>query len=463
MSSSPPAPGPRPAPGPSPAYIPAPAPDLSRRRILRYGMAGAGAALLASDPLTACASPAGASQASSLKVWDLFQGGDGLLMNDMIKAVSRAHDGFTVDRTILDWGPSYYTKLAMSAAGGRAADVAVLHLSRLAGFAPGGLLDPFDLDLLAEFGVSQADFTPAVWKRTQYENTVYAIPLDVHPFIVFYDRDAADKAGLLDSSGELAPMGSPEALLDAGKELAKVTGGSGILFGHVTDTAQSWRQFAAFYAQTGAAFTLPDGGPARIDVDAAVRVVSFMQQLFDGRTNPNNLDYNGAMAAFIGRRGGMAMLGEWELPTLRKSGIPLGAAPFPQVFEHPAVYTDSHSFVLPHQDHPDPQRRREAHRYVAQMVKQSLTWASAGHIPAYQPVLARPEYAELHPQSSYADAGKVAVLDPPNWFAGAASNFQNRMCQPLQSALLGNTSAEKAVRQMVREADTLLRQPNPVA
>ncbi|MFI9583498.1 extracellular solute-binding protein [Streptomyces sp. NPDC052236] len=457
MSSFPPAPGPR------PAFTPPPTAGVSRRGLLRYGMAGAGAALLASGPLTGCASPAASSDASALRVWDLFQGGDGILMNDMIKAVSSAGDGFAVDRTILDWGPSYYTKLAMSAAGGRASDVAVLHLSRLAGYAPGGLLDHFDLDLLAEFGCSEADFAPAVWKRTRHEGAVYAIPLDVHPFIVFYDRDAADKAGLLDSSGELAPMGSPEALLDAGKALAKATGGSGILFGHVTDTAQNWRQFAALYAQTGAAFTLPEGGPAEIDTDAAIRVVAFMQQLFDGRTNPNNLDYNGAMAGFIGGRGGMAMIGEWELPTLRKSGIPLGAAPFPQVFERPAVYTDSHSFVLPHQADPDPGRRREAHRYVAQMVKQSLTWASAGHIPAYQPVLARPEYAALNPQSSYAEAGKVAVLDPPNWFAGAASNFQNRMCQPLQSALLGNTSAEKAVRQMVREANALLHQPNPVA
>ncbi|MFE3826581.1 extracellular solute-binding protein [Streptomyces sp. NPDC059092] len=457
MSSSPPAPGPR------PAFTPPPTAGVSRRGVLRYGMAGAGAALLASGTLAGCAAPAASSDASALKVWDLFQGGDGILMNDMIKAVSTARDGFAVDRTILDWGPSYYTKLAMSAAGGRASDVAVLHLSRLAGYAPGGLLDAFDLDLLAEFGCGEADFTPAVWKRTQYEGTVYAIPLDVHPFIVFYDRDAADKAGLLDPSGELAPMGSPEALLDAGKALAKATGGSGILFGHVTDTAQCWRQFAAFYAQTGAEFNLPEGGPAEIDVDAAVRVVTFMQRLFDGRTNPNNLDYYGAMAAFLDGRGGMVMLGEWELPALRKSDIRLGAAPFPQVFEHPAVYTDSHSFVLPHQADPDPARRREAHRYVAQMLKQSLTWASAGHIPAYQPVLARPEYAKLRPQSSYAEAGKVAVLDPPNWFAGAASNFQNRMCQPLQAALLGNTSAEKAVRQMVREADALLQQPNPVA
>ncbi|MEV5355078.1 extracellular solute-binding protein [Streptomyces sp. NPDC052693] len=449
----------------SSASPPEPAPGagaaLTRRRLLRHGTAAAGA-LLAAGPLSACASPAAAG-ASALSVWDLFQGGDGMLMNDMIEAVSTGPRGFEVQRTILDWGPSYYTKLAMSAAGGRASDMAIMHLSRLAGYAPGGLLDPFDLDLLAEFGVGQRDFAPAVWSRTQHDGTVYAIPLDVHPFIVFYDKEAADKAGLLDPSGELAPMGSPDALLDAGRALAGATGQKGILFGHVTDTAQSWRQFAALYAQTGAAFTLPDGGPPRIDVDAAVRVVTFMQQLFDGRTNPNNLDYNGALAGFLGGRGGMVMLGEWELPTLKKSGIPLGAAPFPQVFGEPAVYTDSHAFVLPHQQNPDPARRRQAHRYVAEMVKQSLTWASAGHIPAYQPVLAEPEYAALDPQSSYAKAAEVSVLDPPNWFAGAGSNFQNRMCQPLQSALLGNTSAEKAVRQMVREADALLRQPNPVA
>ncbi len=88
-----------------------------------------------------------------------------------------------------------------------ASDVAAMHLSRLAGYAPGGLVDAFDLDLLAEFGVTRKDFTPAVWARTQHDGTVYAIPLDVHPFIVFYDKEAADTAGLLDSLGELAPMG----------------------------------------------------------------------------------------------------------------------------------------------------------------------------------------------------------------------------------------------------------------
>ncbi|MEV7086758.1 extracellular solute-binding protein [Streptomyces sp. NPDC093085] len=438
-------------------------PSPTRRSLLRGALAGTGAALLGSAALTGCGSLAASADPSALRVWDLFQGGDGMLMNDMIKAVSAGPDGFTVNRTILEWGPSYYTKLAMSAAGGRAADVGVVHLSRLAGYAPGGLLDPFDLDLLASFGCREADFTPSLWQRTRYDGTVYAIPLDIHPFIVFYDLDAAERAGLLDTSGELAPMGSPEALLDAGKALAEATGGPGIIFGYVNDTSQCWRQFAAFYAQTGAAFTLPEGGPAGIDTDAAIRVVTFMRQLFDGRTNPNNLDYDGALAAFMGGRGGMAMLGEWELPALRKSGIRFGAAPFPQVFERPAVYTDSHSLVLPHQADPDPARRREAHRYIAELIKQSLTWASAGHIPAYRPVLESPEYAALRPQSSYAGASEVAVLDPPAWFVGSGSNFHHRMSQSIQSALLGNASPERAVRDMVRTANSLLSQANPVA
>lgn len=455
---------PRPAPGRwSPPGSPPPAAGLSRRALLRASVAGA---LLGSGALlSGCAAPLRSSDPTALRVWDLFQGGDGMLMDDMIKAVSKGSKGskgFSIDRTILDWGPSYYTKLAMSAAGGRASDVAAMHLSRLAGYAPGGLLDPFDEELLAEFGVREEHFAPAVWKQVFQEGKLYAVPLDTHPFIVFYDRDAADRAGLLDSDGELAPMGSPEALLEANAKLAEATGTSGILYGHVNDTAQNWRLFAGLYAQTGSTFDLPDGGPPQIDTDAAVRVAKFMKQLVDGRRTPNNLDYDSASAAFMGGRGGMIMIGEWELPSYRELDMTLGAASFPQVFERPAVYADAHSFVLPRQQSPDPDRRRETHRYVAEMVKQSLTWATAGHIPAWQPVMERPAYGKLRPQSSYAVAGDIAVFDPPNWFVGAGSTFQQRMSQPLQAMLLGSSTPENAVRRMVKECDTLLKQPNPV-
>src|SRR3954471_8448190 len=76
-----------------------------------------------------------------VREWSLFGGGDGarlLQIHDQYVAeppdvASQAHT--------LAWGPPFYTKLAMSAAGGRAPEVATMHMSRLKGFSPTTMLD----------------------------------------------------------------------------------------------------------------------------------------------------------------------------------------------------------------------------------------------------------------------------------------------------------------------------------
>ncbi|MFC7512269.1 hypothetical protein ACFQV4_26495 [Streptomyces thermocarboxydus] len=108
--------------------------------------------------------------------WDLFSGADGALLDELIGIAAPDMPGTDVDRTVLEWGTPYYTKLAMASAGGRGPDVAVCHMSRLAGYAPLGLLDPWDTSLLAEFGVREADFADAVWQRTRYRDQAYAVP-----------------------------------------------------------------------------------------------------------------------------------------------------------------------------------------------------------------------------------------------------------------------------------------------
>lgn len=46
------------------------------------------------------------------------------------------------------------------------------------------------------------------------------------------------------------------------------------------------------------------------------------------------------------------------------------------------------------------------------MVRNSLAWGEAGHVPAYTPVAESEEYQELSPQTDYAAAGETPVLDP---------------------------------------------------
>jgi multiple sugar transport system substrate-binding protein len=440
---------------------PAGGPGPSRRRVLTAALAS-GAAVLGAGALSGCGS-ALAADGSTVRLWDLFSGADGGLLNDMVRAARPDMPGTRVERTVLEWGTPYYTKLAMASAGGRGPDVAVCHMSRLAGYAPSGLLDPWDLDVLAEYGVRREDFADAVWSRTQYEGRTYAVPLDTHPFIVFYHPGPAAKAGLLTKDGTLdaTAFDSPEKFLAAGRELAKASGKQGIAFGYVNDTAQGWRLFYGLYRQTGGAFRLPEGGPAEVDEDRMAEVIAFMAKIVDGRTNPRQLDYNAGLASFVNKQTAMTLSGEWELGTYRAADKNVGAAPFPTVFGTPAVYADSHSFVLPHHPDPDAEHRRRTHRTVAALLKAGQIWATAGHIPAYRPVTRTRAYTELLPQAHYAQAQSHVVLDPAVWFAGAGSDFQNAMCQVLQQALLDGLAPDRAARAMVRRLNTFLSKPSP--
>lgn len=434
----------------------------SRRGLLRASLASA-AVLLGGGALAGCGAAAASSDPRTVRMWDLFSGADGALLDELIDIARPDMPGTRVERTVLEWGTPYYTKLAMASAGGRGPDVAVSHMSRLSGYAPLGLLDSWDTGLLAEFGIHEEDFAEAVWSRTQHQDRTYAVPLDTHPFIVFFHPDTARKAGLITGEGALDQdaFSTPERFLEAGRELAAASGRQGVAFGYVNDTAQGWRLFYGLYRQTGNDFDLPLGGTVRANVDAMTEVIAFMQKLVDGRTNPRRLDYPAAIAAFTNRQTGMILSGEWELGTFRTADPNIGAAPFPTVFGTPAVYADAHSFVLPRRPDADAAHRRRTHQAVAAILKAGQVWAKAGHIPAYRPVTRTRAYAHLEPQSRYATAADHVVLDPAVWFAGAGSDFQNSMSQVLQQSLLDGLAPDRAARAMVARINTALSQPSP--
>ena len=71
------------------------------------------------------------------------------------------------------------------------------------------------LDHLAELGVTSDKFTPAAWRKATVGGTPYAVPLDTHPFVLFYNVDLARKAGLLNAAGDgLVPMKDKDDFAD---------------------------------------------------------------------------------------------------------------------------------------------------------------------------------------------------------------------------------------------------------
>ena len=432
----------------------------SRRRFLSTAML-CGASLAGAGLLGGCAKET-ASGAVPVQLWHLFTGGDGGVFQSMMDTVDRQNPDIEIHPVVLTWGGPYYTKLAMSSVGGRSPDLAVMHATRVVGYAPGGLLDTWDLDRLAEHGITRDMFPTALWDKCFVNGQQFAVPLDFHAFLMFYNTELCEAAGLLDAEGRLSGLDSPEAFLNAGRALAAVTGDKGISYGYTGDGAQVCRMWWGLYYQTGADAELVPGREAVIDRDQAIRVTQFIADMLDGQVADPDMDYGGAIASFSTGRTGITFMGNWELQSFLKSGISFDAMTMPTIFSRPATFGDCHVFVLPHQDNVDETRRDAAYEVVAGMLRNSLDWAAGGHTPANLEVTRSPEYAALVPQAHYANAMDEAVFEPSSWFTGSGSDFQARVAEVMQSCWLSRSiDAEGAVDGLIERLNTMLAQNPP--
>ena len=431
---------------------------FGRRRFLQSA-AMLGLAGLAGSALASCGS-LGSSNSNAITFWNLFGGGDGARMIEMEQAFQQLHPTSPFNAVTLAWGSPYYTKLAMSVVGDSPPNVAITHLSRLKTYAAANLLEPIDIPFLAQYGVTENDFLPAVWQRAQFSDKLYAIPLDTHPFVMYYNVDVCRKAGLLDSNNDLKPLQGPQALTEAFQRAQKVTGDVGLSVA-VQDTTV-WRLFDSLYGQLGGAILSPDGTQFVLNEAHAEQALTFMSDLtLKNKVANPNIDYAGSVALFGSGKAGFLWDGEWEVTTYEGT-MNFNMVPFPNVFGGPQTWADSHSFIIPRGATPTQETKAATYQFIAGLLKQSFIWAKGGHIPAYLPVAQSAQYKALKPQSNYASDASVAVLDPAAWFSGAGSQFETVAQNSFEGALTGQMSVPQSLQLFHSSVQQLLDQPMPL-
>lgn len=428
---------------------------VSRRRLVS-GAAGLGA-LAAVGSTVGCGSPAAlASDGNRVRFWNLFDGGDGAHMRAMLDRFRAEHPGIPVDDTTLAWGDRYYTKLAMAGAGGRSPEVGVLHLGRLNGFAPGRLLDPLNTSLLADQGVRREHFNTDLWDRAMVDGQLYGLPLDIHPSTFFYNREVCGAAGLLDPDGRLMEINGTEEMFDALDAVREVIGQSPLGWNGL-EPGECWWTFLSLYSQTGGTILSEDGAEITLDDDRAEEVLAFMARLVaDDYAVPGQ-----DLVGYFVNGGGFVWFGNWLVVNFETAGMDYGATPYPNLFGQPASQAESHVLVLPHQDDRGGGAQESAHVLISWLVKNSLDWAAASHVPAYLPVLEDPAYVELEPQAEYRHAIDQAAFDPPAWFFGTSSRGQSEVGVHLSAAAMGSVSPAQAVQDVRSALGKLLATRNP--
>jgi len=430
---------------------------LTRRSLI---VGGGALGLAAALGVAATGTPFGGG-AKTLAFWHLFGGGDGARLTAMLDALAKEHSDIKVRALILPWGNPYYTKLSLAAVGGSPPDVAISHATRLTEFAPAGLLEPLPADLLDKHGIGPDQFRPEAWKLGSFNGHQYAIPLDLHPFVLYVNTKLARQAGLLGSGGTLKPLDGPDALLDAFAAVKQKTKQPGVVM--ETRGVTPWRLFLTLYTQLGGRPVVTERGTKlALDDAKALKALEWMAQPHARGAGGQDLDYQASVALFGNQSAGFLLNGEWEVTTYQAQKLPFDMRPIPAIFNSPVTQADSHTFVIPHNPNRSPERFEATIEFISRLIKKSLTWTMGGHVPAYKPVFESAAYHKLSPQSHYASASDHVVTDPLAWFSGSGSNLEAQAGSAFQPVVTGAAKPKDGLATFKSQLQQLVDVPPPV-
>ncbi|MBF6595300.1 MAG: extracellular solute-binding protein [Thermaceae bacterium] len=399
---------------------------------------------------------------TTVTFWDFFGGGDGVRMKQIVDDFNKSQKDIVVNRTTLTWGAPFYTKIHTSVVAGETPDLITYHLSAL----PRGLsnkdLRPITAAELKSVGLAASDFQSnivqeelSIAKQQAGNDQLYAIPLDTHTSVLYYNKNLLKKAGVLGSDGK--PMGLDNAA-DFAKTLLTIKQKANVLpmsFSSAQDSATIWRMWYSLLLQQNGSLA-KDGKLSLSDLDTKGKVA--LQAMVDWSKQgllSRNTTYPASVALFTSGRAAFMFNGNWEVPTmvdLKKNGkLPFdyGIVSFPKLYANADTWADSHTLAIPNNTKTpmSAAKLQAVLKFVAYVEKTGgLTWAGGGHIPAYLPTQESAAYKQLEPNAEYsATSAADATHEPTVLIFGVGGPVYDAVGNDFTPALLGQVSVDQAI------------------
>jgi multiple sugar transport system substrate-binding protein len=399
-------------------------------------------------------------------MWTLLSGGDGARMRALVEDFNASQREVRVVSTTLKWGEPFYTKLITSSVVGEGPDLATVHLSRLVNLAGGGVLRPITDAELAAVGLKGSDYLPRQWEKARWQGQTWAIPLDMHPLVLYYNKTLLKNTGLLDEQGNLKSIEGVDALTSAFRIATERSGRRGLTMESSQSSFAIWRLWLSMLAQQNVAIVRNGQysyGPA------GAATLTRISDWFRKGYAQAGLDYPASTSQFMGGSAAFMLNGVWEVPELVRAskagslGFEYGIVPLPKMYANASAWADSHAFAMPSNagNPASPAKVQAVLKFVAYVSRHSMGWAEGGHIPAYRAVAESPEALALQPNAQYAGAAHNVVYDPDGWYMGAAGPLEAIASKFLPAALYGYMTPAEAVRRFETEGARLIRKRPP--
>jgi multiple sugar transport system substrate-binding protein len=278
--------------------------------------------------------------------------------------------------------------------------VRAINVAQLAGR---NVLKPMGPEALAVFGDDIAgDFPEDLWNVGMYKGERYSFPLDVHPLVMFYNKELFAAAGIEEPGTE--PW-TREQFEDALAKL-EASGVTPLSLGNAFQAAALWQ---ALIRQYGGSLTDEEGKTATYNSEAGVKALEKIKELKDKYTPEVSGTGDPEVNVFKQGNVGMTFHGPWWISDLQKLDF-VGFAPLPTIGDQPATWGGSHQLGLTTDD---PTTQAAAAVWIKWLSDNSMEWAKAGQVPARQSVRDNPELATVAaPISKVVESANIVVILP---------------------------------------------------
>jgi multiple sugar transport system substrate-binding protein len=383
-----------------------------------------------------------------LAFWNGFTAADGDYMRRMVEEFSGQHGNINVKMNTVQW-VEYYQQVPAAVRSGQGPDVGIMHVDQLATNAARGVIIPLD-DVASALELKEGDFAPAVWNAGIYNNQRYGIPLDMHPFGLYYNKTLMEQVGL-DPNKPPQTREEYEAALQEFK--ANGIQGSWVSPFLFTGTFQ-WQ---SLLWQFGGDLYNEDATQATFNSEAGVEALTWMVDLVKNGHSPKNVAQDAEFVAFQNDKNALHWNGIWQINTFKElDDLDWGVAPVPQIGTEKGVWANSHNFVIMNKQPLDDNKVQASKVFINWISQKSIEWAKAGQVPARKSVRDSQAFQGLQEQSQLAQQVPYMRFVPS--VPGIADVQTTTFEQAVNEAVLLKKEPKTALDEAASRANQLLEE-----
>ncbi|HZZ41535.1 MAG TPA: ABC transporter substrate-binding protein [Tepidisphaeraceae bacterium] len=335
----------------------------------------------------------------TLRFWNGFTGPDGRTILRIVQKFSKENPDIHIIMQKMPWD-QYYNKLFVAGVAGRCPEVFVIHSHTLPRFIGTKFVRQIDDLVGGPNQIDPSDFDPNVWAAMEHAGHHWAIPLDVHPLGMYYNRTLFRQAGIVDAHGDPKPPTNRAEFLDDLRRLKKPARD-----GHPDQWgfAFTWERTNTYAILRQYGGTLFNDSLTRSTL-ASPPSISAIQWCADlilkDKLVPSAADFD-SWIGFRQGRIGMVFEGIYNLSDLqRQTDLDWGAAPMPLLGDQPATWAASHSLAL--RSDLNGKQLEAATRFIKFLSDNSLDWAEGGQVPVRRSLRNSDRFRAMYAQSEFA-------------------------------------------------------------